>query len=73
MVDNRCRPPMFSRRIDWRSCPSWLLRRAASFFDALPALGGSDSCNQARFADDVHHPGEVIGQDVQGHLGGYIL
>ena len=67
------KPPMFSASDRLCNRLRWLLRRAASLRTlTLPPSGGSDSCNQARFADDVHHPSEVIGQDVQGHLSGYI-
>ena len=40
------------------------------FWTHFRPSGGADGCDQARFADDVHHSCEVIGENMQRHLGG---
>ena len=40
------------------------------FWTQFGPSGGADGCNQTRFADDVHHPRKIIGENMQRHLGG---
>jgi hypothetical protein len=35
-------------------------------------VSGHDRGDQRSDPDDVHHPGRIIGEDREGHLGGYL-
>ena len=71
VVANRCRPPMFFGWIVQVVAKVVRATRGGAFGRTFPPSSGSDGCNQARFADDVHHPSEVIGENMR-HLGGDI-
>ena len=70
VVANHCTRLMFSRRIVQWSAKVGIATRYCAFGRTFRPSGGADGCNQARFADDVHHPCEVIGENMQRHLGG---
>src|SRR4051794_39448773 len=57
---------MFSRRIVYVTGRGGYCDARRRFWTHFPPSGRSDSCRRCS------SPGEVIGQDVQGHLGGYI-
>ncbi len=69
---NHCSRPMSSARIVNDRAKGSTASGYCGFGRAFRPSGGADGCNQAWFADDVHHPCEVIGENMQRHLSGDI-